>query len=140
MQGYPISEELQEVSDLDGRTCAIQHFERAVFELHPENQPPWDVLLSQLGTFRYKQKYHSGATNQHTSTDHPYVFAQIGKIIVGKFHTYGEIMSGCRSRANHLRRVSRDVGPRRQDLHGAIFRAGGVQVVPGRLAALQCTT
>jgi hypothetical protein len=25
--------------------------------LHPENQAPFDVLLSQLGTFQYQQKY-----------------------------------------------------------------------------------
>jgi hypothetical protein len=28
-----------------------------VFEWHPENAPPYDVLLSQLGTFQYKLKY-----------------------------------------------------------------------------------
>jgi hypothetical protein len=42
-QGYPISEELQEVSDLDGKTYRVQYFERAVFEQHPENAPPFDV-------------------------------------------------------------------------------------------------
>ena len=56
-QGYPISDEFTEKSDLDGKTYTVQYFERAVFELHPENQPPYDVLLSQLGTFRYKEKY-----------------------------------------------------------------------------------
>ena len=56
-QGYPISEEMQERSDTDGTTYTVQYFERAVFELHPENQPPYDVLLSQLGTFQYRQKY-----------------------------------------------------------------------------------
>jgi hypothetical protein len=56
-QGYPISDEMQEVSDLNGQTYTVQYFERAEFELHPENQPPNDVLLSQLGTFRYKEKY-----------------------------------------------------------------------------------
>lgn len=55
-QGFPISEEFNEVSDLNGQTYKVQYFERAVFEYHPENQPPFDVLLSQLGTFRYKQK------------------------------------------------------------------------------------
>lgn len=35
----------------------VQYFERAVFEYHPEKQVPFDVLLSQLGTFRYGQKY-----------------------------------------------------------------------------------
>jgi hypothetical protein len=58
-QGYPISAELQEISDLNGKTYTVQYFERAVFEYHPENRPPYDVLLSQLGTFRYKEKYPS---------------------------------------------------------------------------------
>ncbi|HET6262935.1 MAG TPA: DUF885 domain-containing protein, partial [Chloroflexia bacterium] len=55
-QGYPISEEFQEKSELDGKTYTVQYFERAVFEAHPENRPPYNVLLSQLGTFRYKAR------------------------------------------------------------------------------------
>jgi len=54
-QGFPISEEFQERSDLDGKTYTVQYFERAVFESHPENAAPFDVLLSQLGTFTNKQ-------------------------------------------------------------------------------------
>jgi hypothetical protein len=50
-QGYPLSEEFQEKSDLDGKTYTVQYFERAVFEYHPENKPPYDVLLTQLGKF-----------------------------------------------------------------------------------------
>jgi hypothetical protein len=56
-QGFPISDEFTEVSDLDGKTYKVQYFQRAVFELHPENRTPYDVLLSQLGTFRYKARY-----------------------------------------------------------------------------------
>src|SRR4051812_30859431 len=48
-QGYPISGEFSEVSDVDGKTYTVQYFERSVFELHPNNQPPYDVLLSLLG-------------------------------------------------------------------------------------------
>jgi hypothetical protein len=55
-QGFPISNEMQEKSDLNGQTYTVQYFERAVFEKHPENQPPYDVLLSQLGTYQYKAK------------------------------------------------------------------------------------
>jgi hypothetical protein len=40
----------------------VQYFERAVFELHPENAAPFDVLLSQLGTFRYQAKYQATPT------------------------------------------------------------------------------
>jgi hypothetical protein len=45
-QGYPISPPFQEKSDTDGKTYTVQYFERAVFEAHPENQPPNNVLLS----------------------------------------------------------------------------------------------
>ncbi|NNJ12722.1 hypothetical protein EKD04_020565 [Chloroflexales bacterium ZM16-3] len=41
--GYPLSDEMQ----VGGRTT--QYFERARFELWPENQPPYDVQLGLLG-------------------------------------------------------------------------------------------
>jgi hypothetical protein len=56
-QGLPISDEFMEKSDLNGKDYRVQYFERAVFELHPENATPYDVLLSQLGTFKYRAKY-----------------------------------------------------------------------------------
>ena len=59
-QGYPISNEFTEVSDLDGKLYTVQYFQRAVFEYHPENAAPYNVLISQLGTFRYRQKYDGG--------------------------------------------------------------------------------
>ena len=45
-QGYPISDELMERSDLDGKSYRVQYFERAVFEMHQENPAPNDVLLN----------------------------------------------------------------------------------------------
>jgi hypothetical protein len=56
-QGYPVSDEFTEVSSLDAKSYTVQYFERAVFEYHHENQPPYRVLLSQLGTLRYRAKY-----------------------------------------------------------------------------------
>ncbi|HET6312790.1 MAG TPA: hypothetical protein VFH60_03060 [Chloroflexia bacterium] len=47
--GYPITEEFREVSPTDGRAYAVQYFERARFEYHPENVPPYNVLLGLLG-------------------------------------------------------------------------------------------
>jgi hypothetical protein len=39
----------------------VQYFERAVFEYHAENAgTEYEVQLSQLGTFRYQQKYANG--------------------------------------------------------------------------------
>src|SRR6187551_2653534 len=57
-QGYPISDEFTEVSALDGHPYRVQYFERAVFEWHPENAgSPYEVLLAQLGTVRYRGAY-----------------------------------------------------------------------------------
>ncbi len=47
--GYPISEELREVNQADGKTYTVQYFERARLEYHPENPPPYDVLLGLMG-------------------------------------------------------------------------------------------
>ncbi|HYP19609.1 MAG TPA: hypothetical protein VEY08_05995 [Chloroflexia bacterium] len=59
-QGFPISDEFTEVSETDGKTYTVQYFERAVFEWHPANPPPNNVLLSLLGVFRLKQQYGGG--------------------------------------------------------------------------------
>ena len=88
-QGYPISEQMQEVSDLDGKSYSVQYFERAVFELHPENQPPNDVELSLLGVFQYKLKYPSGAPSQTTSSDpNAHHFTETGHALGGRFLDY----------------------------------------------------
>src|SRR6266566_8792105 len=68
-QGYPISPLLEEQSPIDGKTYDVQYFERAVFELHPENQRPNDVLLSLLGVLAYRQKYPNGAPGQVPNMD-----------------------------------------------------------------------
>jgi polysaccharide biosynthesis protein PslG len=47
--GLPLSEASDEVNPTDGQTYLTQHFERTRFELHMENQPPFDVLLGLLG-------------------------------------------------------------------------------------------
>ncbi len=45
--GYPLTEPFQET--LGGQSYLVQYTERARFELHPENQPPYLVLLGQFG-------------------------------------------------------------------------------------------
>ncbi|HKP52727.1 MAG TPA: PQQ-dependent sugar dehydrogenase [Chloroflexia bacterium] len=94
-QGFPISEVMAEISDLNGKTYTVQYFERAVFEYHPEiADPTYRVLLSQLGTFRYKQKYPQGAPNQHVSATNPIKFNETGKTMGGKFREYWEKNGG----------------------------------------------
>jgi hypothetical protein len=46
--GMPLSEPQPEVLS-DGQEYTVQWFERARFEHHPENDPPYDVLLGLLG-------------------------------------------------------------------------------------------
>jgi len=88
-QGFPISEEMQEVSDTDGKTYTVQYFERAVFEAHPEFARPNDVLLSLLGVFLYQQKYPSGAPGQTPNAEaNSRVFPETGKRVGGIFLDY----------------------------------------------------
>ncbi len=87
-QGFPISEEIQEKSDTDGKTYTVQYFERAVFEKHPENKAPNDVLLSLLGTFRYEQQYPNGAPAQQPGAENAVKFNETGKTLGGRFRKY----------------------------------------------------
>jgi hypothetical protein len=48
VHGFPITEALMEKST-DGKEYLVQWFERSRFELHPQNKPPYDVLLGLLG-------------------------------------------------------------------------------------------
>jgi alpha/beta superfamily hydrolase len=66
-QGLPISDEFTEKSDLDGKSYKVQYFERAVFEYHPENHAPYDVLLSQLGLLHQQER--AGSTVSFTTDD-----------------------------------------------------------------------
>jgi hypothetical protein len=62
--GYPISPLMLEESEMTGQQYIVQYFNDLVFEYHPENAPPNDVLLSQLGTFEYMKAYpQTGKTN-----------------------------------------------------------------------------
>lgn len=49
--GYPLT--TAEFVTTDEGVFLTQYFERARFELHPENLPPYDVLLGRLGDERY---------------------------------------------------------------------------------------
>lgn len=94
-QGFPISEEMQERSDTDGKFYTVQYMERAVFEIHPEKQPPYDVLLSLLGNFEYKRKYPNGAPGQQANTSAGSIlFKETGKRVGGRFLEYWQKNGG----------------------------------------------
>jgi WD40 repeat protein len=118
-QGYPISEELREVSDTNGKTYTIQYFERAVFELHPGNAEPYDVLLSLLGAGLYGQKYPGGAANQAPSAQPGALeFAQTGKRVGGQFLEYWRANGGLEQFGYPLS----DEFNERSDLDGKTYR------------------
>jgi beta propeller repeat protein len=95
-QGFPISDLMRETSDLDGKPYLVQYFERAVFEYHPEQSDPrFRVLLSQLGTFRYREKYSAGAPAQTpNNTPGSQLFPQTGRRVGGKFLEYWQKNGG----------------------------------------------
>jgi hypothetical protein len=94
-QGYPISAEFPEVSGVDGHQYTVQYFERSVFEMHPENPAPNDVLLSLLGVSRYRQKYPGGAPGQTPNTSPGSVlFPPTGKRLGGRFLQYWNTHGG----------------------------------------------
>jgi hypothetical protein len=94
-QGFPISELLAEKSRLDGGVYTVQYFERAILEYHPDLAPPFNVLLTQLGTFRYRKKYPDGAPGQSpNASDGSVLFEPTGKRVGGKFLEYWQAHGG----------------------------------------------
>jgi hypothetical protein len=89
-QGLPLSGEFQERSDVDGKLYTVQYFERAVFEMHPENAAPYDVLLSLLGRSAFKTKYPNGAPELPPPMNPVAgrLFPETGKEIRGAFLAY----------------------------------------------------
>jgi hypothetical protein len=88
-QGYPVSDVVTEKSDVDGKAYTTQYFERAVFESHPENGAPYDILLSLLGSLRYREIYPSGASGQvPNNAAGGLLFPETGKGIGGVFLDY----------------------------------------------------
>ncbi len=53
--GFPIGPAQAERNRDTGQMYLMQRFERHRFEYHPENQPPYDVLLGRLGDDRLRQ-------------------------------------------------------------------------------------
>jgi hypothetical protein len=94
-QGYPLSDEIQAISPLDGRPYTMQYFERAVFEYHPENAgTPFAVLLAQLGTVELRTRYPGGQPPGKATMDSPRRFTETGHTLGGAFRRYWEGQGG----------------------------------------------
>lgn len=87
--GLPVSDEMQERSDTDGKVYTVQYFEWTAFELHPENAAPYDILFSLLGVFQYNRKYPNGAPGQAANTSPGSIlFPETGKHLGCQFLDY----------------------------------------------------
>jgi len=64
--GLPLSGPMSET--IEGRSYIVQWFERARFELHPENAPPYNVLLGLLGNELRNNRVTPTPTLQPTAT------------------------------------------------------------------------
>ena len=90
--GYPLSPEVAEVSPTDGNVYVTQWFERNRFEWHPENQPPYNVLLGLLGrdlTTGREQEAPFKRVSAPRSSECSY-FAQTGHTLCHSFKEYWE--------------------------------------------------
>ncbi len=86
--GYPITAQGEAV--IDGQTLQVQWFERNRLELHPENAPPYDVLLGRLGVDVLEQQARNW--QQFPRDDEPAegcrFFAESGQNLCGEFLSY----------------------------------------------------
>ena len=84
--GFPIGPQHAEL--IEGRSLQVQWFERNRLELHPENQPPYDVLLGRLGVDRLQQQGRDPAKFAKADPQAPHYFAQTGHAIAPQFWSY----------------------------------------------------
>ena len=94
LNGYPLSDEFAQRLE-DGREYTVQYFERVRLELHPENPPPYDVLLGQFG-----RRILAGVPDAPTAPVPPRVggatiyFPQTGHNVGRRFADYWAINGG----------------------------------------------
>jgi peptidoglycan hydrolase-like protein with peptidoglycan-binding domain len=86
--GYPIGPQREEM--VEGRRLQVQWFERNHLELHPEQQPPYDVLLGRLGDDRLAQLRRDWRVAFPPTGPQPgcRFFAETGHSVCGRFLEY----------------------------------------------------
>jgi len=93
-QGYPISNEFSEVSDLNGKPYTVQYFERNRFEYHPELLgTPYAVQLGLLGVQYTADKLFTLGDPVATTRDLLY-FPETGHRLGGGFLLYWQAHGG----------------------------------------------
>jgi len=100
-QGYPFTDVFEEPNAPppagDGKIHRVQYFERARFEEHTENQPPYLVLLGLLGTEQYQARY---GDNPPEFIDNPFSIPALAPLKAPQANSGSrlEILTAARSR------------------------------------------
>jgi hypothetical protein len=85
--GFPLTDERWEMLE-DGKPYVVQYFERARFEHHPENAPPYDVLLGQFGRRLYLLDPSRPQPNRVPPLPGATYFEETGHNLQGRFRDY----------------------------------------------------
>jgi hypothetical protein len=81
--GFPITPQQSEM--VEGRSTKVQWFERSRLELHPENSPPYNVLIGRMGADRLGQQGRDWKTFSHLAPSADCrTFAETGHAICGR--------------------------------------------------------
>jgi hypothetical protein len=84
--GKPISDQRAEA--VESKTFQAQWFERGRLELHPENAPPYDVLLGRLGAESLGRAGQAWQNFPRASSSRPYYFEKTSQAIEPEFWNY----------------------------------------------------
>ncbi len=83
--GLPLTDVHPELDPETGATHLVQWFERHRFELHPENRPPFDVLLGRVGEEGLWQQGRNWRFLPHGNPSAPHYFPETSQAIAAVF-------------------------------------------------------
>ena len=86
--GYPITEAADELNPDTGEMHLTQYFERERLESHPENDPPYDVLLGRLGVEVLELNGRDWTTFEKMDPGEEHYFEETGFAIAPEFWDY----------------------------------------------------
>jgi hypothetical protein len=84
--GQPLSD--QRAEQVEGSSFQAQWFERGRMELHPENLPPYDVLLGRLGAESLGRTGRAWTSFPAANQATPHFFPQTNQAITPEFWNY----------------------------------------------------
>ena len=103
--GFPLGDERRETLE-DGKEYTVQYFERVRLEYHPENQPPYDVLLGQFGRRIFLER--GGRLETAAPLPGQVYFPETGHNLGGRFLDYWRANGGLAQFGYPVGEVTRD--------------------------------